>query len=182
MLVEHIVASLPQRTRNNMSKNILAALKSTTQKMFGDNRLALELENSNNELSELNSLFRQFQQSTFSATKSYAQLMQDIVVLLHSNFKRDGYFVEFGATDGIELSNTYLLEKEYAWNGIVSEPAPSWHADLNKNRKCIIDHRCVWKSSNELISFREADIGSLSTIEEFRHCDKHHSRNILFLL
>jgi hypothetical protein len=49
---------------------------------------------------------------------SKAQLRQDIFVLNELNFKRDGYFVEFGATNGVDLSNTYLLEKGYNWKGI----------------------------------------------------------------
>lgn len=47
--------------------------------------------------------------------QSKAQLFQDLVVLLHLEFKTHGFFVEFGATDGITLSNTYLLEKSFSW-------------------------------------------------------------------
>ena len=53
---------------------------------------------------------------------SYSQLNQDINVLKFYNNKTDGYFVEIGASDGIKISNTYLLEKEYNWKGICIEP------------------------------------------------------------
>ena len=53
-------------------------------------------------------------------TKS--QINQDIFVLYTLNWKRNGFFVEFGATDGMDLSNTYLLEKDFGWRGILSEP------------------------------------------------------------
>src|ERR1017187_1984592 len=51
---------------------------------------------------------------------SKSQLRQDLMVLSELDFKRGGYFVEFGATNGVTLSNTYLLEKEYGWTGILA--------------------------------------------------------------
>lgn len=52
------------------------------------------------------------------------QINQDIFVLYTLNWKRNGFFVEFGATNGIDLSNTYLLEKDFGWKGLLSEPNP----------------------------------------------------------
>ena len=56
--------------------------------------------------------------------RSFSQLQQDIEVLKYYDYKHNGYFVEIGASDGIELSNTYLLETEYNWKGICVEPIP----------------------------------------------------------
>ena len=53
---------------------------------------------------------------------SYGQLKQDLLCLEYFNKKRDGYFVDIGAGNGRDLSNTYLLEKEYGWKGICVEP------------------------------------------------------------
>ena len=39
---------------------------------------------------------------------------------------RGGFFVEFGATNGIDLSNSYLLQSKYYWTGILAEPARCW--------------------------------------------------------
>jgi FkbM family methyltransferase len=102
---------------------------------------------------------------------NFSQLQQDLIVLAIFKNKRNGYFVEFGACDGIHFSNTYLLEKEFEWTGIVAEPCKSYHAALLKNRKCHIDLRCVWNKSNIKIPFIESASNDLSTISQFQHCD-----------
>lgn len=107
---------------------------------------------------------------------SKAQLHQDIVVLLTTNFKRNGFFVEFGATNGIDLSNSYLLEKSYSWNGILAEPATVWHDDLSKNRTANIDFSCVWSKSGSVVTFNMVDSAELSTITEFNDKD-HHAKS-----
>ena len=89
------------------------------------------------------------------APKCKSQLGQEIFALIQNDFKRDGYFIEFGATDGLELSNTHLLEKEFGWTGILAEPAKTWHEDLYKNRSCNIETQCVWSRSGETLSFHE---------------------------
>ncbi len=89
------------------------------------------------------------------------------------NFKRDGFFVEFGATNGVDLSNTYLLEKEYEWEGILAEPAKLWQAELMANRKAKIETKCVWKSTGSSLVFNEAKFPELSTIQDFSSSDIH---------
>lgn len=100
--------------------------------------------------------------------KSRAQLFQDLFVQYELGEKVGGYFVEFGAADGIHLSNTYSLEQSYAWQGILSEPARCWQAALEKNRGCHIESRCVWDRSGESVDFAEADAAELSTISAFK--------------
>lgn len=48
-----------------------------------------------------------------------------------------GVFVEVGAHDGIELSNTYYFE-QCGWTGLVIEPNPDVQKALHRNRKCAI--------------------------------------------
>jgi FkbM family methyltransferase len=103
-----------------------------------------------------------------------SQLRQDVFVLYQSNFKRDGYFVEFGACNGLHLSNTALLEKEYNWKGILSEPVKCFQQDLRTNRNCIIDNRAVYNKSGIQIEFRElSDHKDLSGIVETFLNDNH---------
>jgi FkbM family methyltransferase len=105
--------------------------------------------------------------------ESRAQLFQDLFVLFSLEQKRGGFFVEFGATDGVELSNTLLLERSHQWKGILAEPAKCWHEDLMKNRRCVIDRRCVWAESGEVLEFNEVSDRGLSTITNYSDQDGH---------
>ncbi len=96
---------------------------------------------------------------------SNSQILQDLLAgyLVGTH----GYFCEFGASNGIELSNTFFLESHCEWEGIVVEPAKYWHQDLFKNRKCTIVTKCVDSSSGLSISFEESTDPLLSTIKEY---------------
>jgi FkbM family methyltransferase len=105
--------------------------------------------------------------------ESQAQLRQDLFVLSELGFKRGGYFVEFGAASGKELSNTWLLEKHFGWSGILAEPAMCWHASLAANRGCHIEHDCVWKATGERLEFLETEAAELATIADYQAVDMH---------
>jgi FkbM family methyltransferase len=105
--------------------------------------------------------------------KSRSQIRQDLFVLSELQFKTGGYFVEFGATNGVSLSNTYLLEKEFGWNGILAEPAKSWHTDLRRNRSCHIETKCIWEKSHQTLSFNEVNEREYSTIDSYTSSDAH---------
>lgn len=104
---------------------------------------------------------------------SCAQILQDLWVLYELKEKRSGYFVEFGACDGVTLSNTLLLEKTFGWQGALAEPARAWHDALRTNRSCYISSKCVYRTDGARILFRETDIRELSTLEELKHLDFH---------
>lgn len=95
---------------------------------------------------------------------SRSQLMQDLFV----DFALDtdaGFFVEFGACDGVTLSNSAYFESTRAWRGILAEPARRWHRALVRNRPAAtIDTRCVWASSGGELEFAEARAGELSSV------------------
>lgn len=97
-----------------------------------------------------------------------SQYFQDIFVIIHSQFKKGGFFVEFGAYDGVELSNTYLLEKDFGWNGILSEPS-SMSRFIPDHRSCQIHDYAVYNKSNLFLEFIE-DKG-LSTLVKHQNDD-----------
>jgi FkbM family methyltransferase len=114
-----------------------------------------------------------FVRDLVSDTKSFAQLRQDLWVLHETRHKRNGYFVEFGAADGVNLSNTCLLEREFGWRGILAEPNPVWHAALKQNRKTDIDLRCVFGRSGERVAFAATKHPELATIVGYESNDGH---------
>jgi FkbM family methyltransferase len=115
-------------------------------------------------------------------SKSRSQLRQDLFVISETEHKiknKGGYFIEFGATNGIDLSNTYLLETEFSWTGILAEPARSWEKQLRANRpNASIETLCVWKDSNSRLIFNETDALELSTIDSFSDGDGHRNTRL----
>lgn len=126
--------------------------------------------------SEYDQLFRLVVRSNNAFNQSKAQLKQDIFVLLQTGLKRDGFFVEFGATNGVDLSNTYLLEKEFGWKGILAEPAIVWHEDLKQNRNASLEFDCVWSESGKILNFNIVDDAEFSTISHFNDRDEHSAK------
>ena len=104
---------------------------------------------------------------------SKSQLRQDLFVLCEHDFKQNGYFIEFGAADGILGSNSYLLEKQFNWDGILCEPGKYAKDALKNNRSVVIEQKCVWESSSEEILFNETEEKLLSTIDSFSKSDNH---------
>jgi FkbM family methyltransferase len=105
--------------------------------------------------------------------KSRSQLGQDLFALASLDFKRGGFFVEFGATNGIALSNTYLLEKSFDWTGILAEPGKCWHSELQSNREATISTAAVVALTGERQSFSETNRGEFSTLTAHKSGDHH---------
>lgn len=103
-----------------------------------------------------------------------SQLGQDLWVLERSGHKREGFFVEFGATDGVTLSNTWLLEKHFGWTGICADPNPKFFAQLQDNRTCQVSNACIAGKSGETVEFILAD--AFGGIAEFADVDTHKAK------
>ena len=101
-----------------------------------------------------------------------SQLYQDMFAEFILNIDPKKTFLEFGATDGKHLSNSYTLENDFGWTGVLAEPDTQWHSNLNLNRtKCKKIYDCIWKKSDEKINFFSSEIGEFSTLEEFKYSD-----------
>lgn len=64
--------------------------------------------------------------------------MTDQIKYLINNYfkdKKSGFFIDIGANDGINGSNSYYLEC-IGWNGICIEPIPQIYNILKQNRNC----------------------------------------------
>lgn len=106
-----------------------------------------------------------------------AQIFQDAFVLWVLGEKRDGFYVEFGATNGADLSNTNMLDLQFGWQGILAEPARNWHSDLSANRpNARIENDCVWSETGAKLTFTEVAKGELSTLTDFAGSDEHAHR------
>jgi FkbM family methyltransferase len=86
-----------------------------------------------------------------------AERYQDIFALLASGGKRNGYFVEFGACDGLVASNTLMLERHFGWRGLLAEPDRFWKDRLPMNRTAAIDTRCVSSLTGQQLEFYQSD-------------------------
>ena len=76
--------------------------------------------------------------------KYYSQKGQDKFVNENIFFnKTDGFFIEIGANNGINFSNTYFFEKNLNWQGICIEPYPELFEELKKNRNCYAENLCI---------------------------------------
>lgn len=156
-----------------MKARIKAALKSSLQRLGVGITSYSELEELRRNARALEDLSflrampgRQAGRALQHLDSSKSQLRQDLMVLCELNFKRGGYFVEFGATNGVDLSNSHLLETAFGWSGLLVEPAKCWHSDLHTNRTSIVDTRCVWKESGREMNFKEVAVKELSTLQE----------------
>ena len=86
--------------------------------------------------------------------KSNSQFGKDLWIKKVTNNKINGFFVELGARDGKLTSNTYLLEKELNWTGILVECSPKNFERLQQLRSnCKLDNRIISNKSGEYINF-----------------------------
>jgi FkbM family methyltransferase len=71
--------------------------------------------------------------------------------------KRDGFFVELGANDGLTQSNTAFFEKERGWKGILIEPSLEAYERCIQNRPNSNVFRCACVSKDYPSSSIEGD-------------------------
>lgn len=107
---------------------------------------------------------------------SYSQLFQDLFVEYMHSGSENLSFIEFGATNGITLSNSFMLEQKLNWSGVLAEPDPQWHKDLMVNRpKAKIITDCIFSETGQKLDFISSQFGELSTIKSFARSEENFS-------
>jgi FkbM family methyltransferase len=97
----------------------------------------------------------------------HGQLLQDAWVASHLKYKRSGFFVDIGAHDGVEFSNTYAFERNLNWSGICIEPVPEIFDKLVVNRECKCVKALVHQQDSVRFPFEVSGINTmLSGINE----------------
>lgn len=58
----------------------------------------------------------------------------DVLLADSLSWPQGGTFIELGGNDGLQASNSFLLEQELGWRGILIEPIPELAAEAARNR------------------------------------------------
>lgn len=80
--------------------------------------------------------------------------------------EQPGFFIEAGANDGFDQSNTYYLARRYKWSGILIEPIPELAAISKKVRRESLTLSCALgptEAEGTTLSLHRA--GLMSTVE-----------------
>ena len=87
-------------------------------------------------------------------TKFYSQIEQDKYYIENIiKYKQGGFFLEIGGYDGITGSNTYYLEKQLNWNGIIVECNPTLVEKCKQSRNCYICDKALYELDDSNIEF-----------------------------
>lgn len=86
--------------------------------------------------------------------KFYGQNKEDKILYYLFNGKKDGFYIDVGAFDGIEISNTYIFD-QMGWKGICFEAHPEIFKKLEKNRtdNSILYNMAVSDNSKKDVDF-----------------------------
>lgn len=83
--------------------------------------------------------------------ESYSQIGQDIFVLQMLKNKTNGIFLDIGCYLPIEINNTYLLEKNYNWNGI-SIDIENYSEEWKIRKSKFIQHNALKINYEEILN------------------------------
>ena len=71
--------------------------------------------------------------------------------------RKDGFFLEIGAFDGVTGSNCLHFEKFMGWDGVAAEPSRTQYKFLEKNRRC--------KTVNKAVGFSGDNVEFVEVVE-----------------
>ena len=85
---------------------------------------------------------------------THSQNGQDLAVVEIFKGARDLHFIEIGAGNGVDLSNTLLLEQEYGWRGLLIEANPLlYQATLINRPEASSVNALLWHSAGKVLKF-----------------------------
>ena len=92
----------------------------------------------------------------FGRIKFQGENFQDMIAYMYLPKKKDGFYIDIGANDGLIGNNTYIFE-QIGWKGICIEPQPDvFRQYLTKFRNCDCYNAALSSSSNESVEFFQA--------------------------
>jgi FkbM family methyltransferase len=97
---------------------------------------------------------------------SPSQLGADLLALFFNDFAKHKYFIEIGANDGLNLSNSLMLERDFFWNGVLVEPNSKAFQSLQSSRSNIKLNYAVSDKSDSVVEFKEYKDSLFSCISE----------------
>lgn len=118
--------------------------------------------------------------STFLKESYFSQYQQDqFLDKILFNKKKNGFFIDIGAHDGVTISNSLFFEKYRDWKGICIEPNPVVYNQLQKNRSSVNLNVCIGNSNKivnftQILGYSEMLSGVTSTYDK-RHLDRINS-------
>jgi len=108
-------------------------------------------------------------------SENFSQAGQDLFVLMITNFKTNGTFLDIGAAHPTKMSNTYLLETEFNWSGTLVEVDDVLCNELHNIRKSnvickdatTVDYNEIFKKY-DVIDYISLDIDGENTLKTLK--------------
>lgn len=95
----------------------------------------------------------------------YAQFGEDAAIAPLFNGRREGFYVDVGAHDGVTDSNTLYFVQNHGFKGICVEPHSVYYLRLKRNRPSdVCLNVAVWDKSYEVVNFHETGVGGWSRV------------------
>jgi len=117
-------------------------------------------------------------QQAFEAD-THSQIEQERWVLAMCLGRAGGRFAEIGAFDGVLHANTFCLERDHGWGGVLVEPNPLLYARLKQSRTATCLEKAVYRQSGQLLSFvASQEIGTLAEYAEADGYAQHRRQAI----
>lgn len=148
----------------------LNGLKISTPKFHRFMQLTLQ-----DRLNKISTMLDILWHSKLAGINFRGQLGQDAIAYILSNGKKDGFFIDIGAHNGVDISNSYMFEK-LGWKGICVEANPKTFETLKANRNCDVYNYAVYSKNIGKTRMAISIIDVLDTLEI--NLTKHHKDRI----